>query len=216
MSALKQLVKGVQFAAVLPKFEAAIIGTMPSVYQLLPRPRHKRVITSKKNQPIGDLFDPKLWEELEWGLADPDQDNVLKKLLPNTTDASIRREIALDHQRKCLVRARHFTAAIDRPATPPDGLDLYLFAGDAKSTEAKITVNKKTGRLKVTAYAPGDGTVLRSSALLDERIGGHWQPRLKTPIAWRHSHFLFTDHLGLTADPIFSDNVLYILLESPH
>ena len=63
--------------------------------------------------------------------------------------------------------------------------------------------------------APGDGTVLRTSAVLDERVGGHWQPRLKTPIGWRHVQFLFTDHLGMTADPAFSDNVLYILLEGP-
>jgi hypothetical protein len=27
--------------------------------------------------------------------------------------------------------------------------------------------------------------------------------------------FLFTDHLGLTRDPAFADNVLYLLLEDP-
>ena len=27
--------------------------------------------------------------------------------------------------------------------------------------------------------------------------------------------FLFTDHLGLTADPAFSNNLLYLLLEDP-
>ena len=215
LDSVKQLVEGVQFAPVLPGFEAAIIGTMPAVYQLLPRTRHGQIVDAKKNQPIGDLFDPKLWERLNWGLADPRQDAMLGKLLPDVPDAQTRRQIALDHQRKCLVRARHFTAALDSPASPPDGLDLYLFAGDAKPTESKIAVNKKKNKLKTIAHAPGDGTVLRSSALLDERVGGHWQPRLKTPIEWRHTHFLFTDHLGLTADPAFSDNVLYILLESP-
>jgi hypothetical protein len=27
--------------------------------------------------------------------------------------------------------------------------------------------------------------------------------------------FLFSDHLGLTKDPAFTDNVLYLLLEDP-
>jgi hypothetical protein len=55
--------------------------------------------------------------------------------------------------------------------------------------------------------------VLRSSALLDERVGQPWEPRLRSPIPWTQVHFLFTDHLGLTRDPAFTDNVLFLLLE---
>ena len=55
----------------------------------------------------------------------------------------------------------------------------------------------------------------RASALMDERIGGTWSPRLRTPIVWSGVYFLFTDHLGLTKDPAFTDNVLFILLEAP-
>ena len=69
--------------------------------------------------------------------------------------------------------------------------------------------------MRVTDRAPGDGTVLRSSALLDERVGGTWMPHLVTPIDWSRVTFLFTDHLGLTKDPAFADNVLYMLLEEP-
>jgi len=215
LNAINQLVEGVRFSPVLPEFKAAIIGTMPSVYQLLPRTRHGQVVDRKNDQPIGDLFDPHLWEQLGWGLADPDQDRYLQMLLPDEDDSDSRRRIALDHQRKCMVRARMFTAALDRPAVTPQGLDLYLFAGDAKPTSAKLAVDQITGELEVAEYAPGDGTVLRTSAVLDERVGGHWQPRLNTPISWRGIHFIFADHLGLTADPAFSDNVLYLLLEDP-
>ncbi len=56
---------------------------------------------------------------------------------------------------------------------------------------------------------------MRSSALLDERVGGEWRPAPSTPIAWSGVHFLFTDHIGLTRDPAFADNVLHLLLESP-
>ena len=55
--------------------------------------------------------------------------------------------------------------------------------------------------------------MLRSSALLDERVGQPWEPRLRSPIPWTQVYFLFTDHLGLTRDPAFTDNVLFLLLE---
>jgi hypothetical protein len=52
---------------------------------------------------------------------------------------------------------------------------------------------------------------------MDERYteGAKWSPRLVTPIKWSSVNFLFTDHLGLTKDPAFTDNVLYLLLEAP-
>ena len=57
--------------------------------------------------------------------------------------------------------------------------------------------------------------MLRSSALLDERLDGDWQPTLRSPIPWSDVLFLFEDHLGLTRDPTFTDNLLYWLLEDP-
>ena len=40
-------------------------------------------------------------------------------------------------------------------------------------------------------------------------------PVVKTPVAWSQVHFLFRDHLGITKEPQFADNVLYLLLDSP-
>lgn len=50
---------------------------------------------------------------------------------------------------------------------------------------------------------------------MDERIGSTWQPTLQSPIGWTDTLMLFTNHLGLTKDRIFTDNVLYWLLEDP-
>ena len=73
------------------------------------------------------------------------------------------------------------------------------------------------GTLIPTARVAGDGLVTRHSALMDERLAdrSNWAPRLQSPIKWNSVTFLFTDHLGLTKDPAFTDNVLYLLLESP-
>ena len=51
--------------------------------------------------------------------------------------------------------------------------------------------------------------------LMDERVGDYRTPNLVSPIKWSNVTFLFTDHLGLTKSPAFSDNVLFILLEEP-
>jgi hypothetical protein len=152
---------------------------------------------------------------MNWGLADPEQDRVLEVILPEVPDRDARRRIAIDHQRKCLERARRFAEALDSPAVSPPGLKQYLIAGDSVPTVAVLSVDESTGAVEIAASAPGDGTVLRSSALMDERIGGAWTHSLVSPIRWQNVMFLFTDHLGMTKDPAFTDNVLYLLLEDP-
>jgi len=214
--AVIELVNGADFGAVLPAYPPAVLGTMPSIYQLLPRSRHRPLVSAVRNQPVDvDSMSPETWETFGWGLADPAADRWLSKLLPEERDPARRREIALDHQRKCLARAVRFAAALDQPATPPDPVQLYLFAGDAKQTPQTVAVPSGGGPVTVAAYGPGDGTVVRSSALLDERMGRSFSPELKSPIPWRQVTFLFDDHIGLTRDPAFTDNVLYLLLERP-
>jgi len=41
----------------------------------------------------------------------------------------------------------------------------------------------------------------------------NWEPLLNSPIKWNNVLFIFSDHLGLTKHPMFTDNVLYQLLE---
>ncbi len=215
VKALSELVGGIRFSPLLPSYPPAVRGTRPAVYQLLPRPRHGAVVDANDPAEPLDVFDAGLWERMGWGLADPDQARVLEMLLPEVGDASSRRRIALDHQRRCLERARRLAAALDVPAGPPDGLSLYLVAGDAIATDAVVAVDDSGGGVSVVERRPGDGTVLRSSALMDERVGRTWSPLLVSPIDWRGVFFVFADHLGMTRDPAFSDNVLYLLLEDP-
>jgi hypothetical protein len=76
-------------------------------------------------------------------------------------------------------------------------------------------VDPASGKLRVLEQGPGDGTVLRTSAVLDERVGRSWTPGLDSPIAWSSVTFLFSDHLALTQDLGFTDNLLFRLLDSP-
>ena len=210
---LHTLVNGLHPAPLLSPYPAAVVGTLPAVYQILPRSRHQPLLDIA-GQPIEDIFDPALWEYNEWGLADPDEADMLAMLLPDIPDAEERRQVALDHQRKALIRAKHVTAALDVPATPPMSVRLLLVAGDSMDTMSTLKIDAE-GNLNVVASAPGDGLVLRRSALMDEREEKKLGVRLVSPINWSYVLFLFSDHLGITKDPAFVDNLLYFLLESP-
>lgn len=216
VNGFRQLVEGTQLGPGLPSFEPAILGTMPALYQLLPRGRHGHLVngTNSVNEFL-DPHDPALWQRMGWGLADPDKDHILQILLPDIKDQNERSRIAREYQQKALHRAKAFATALDIPASPPKGLFLNLIAGDAVDTLDVIKVNTENGALEEYKTGPGDGKVLRSSALSDERVGAKIKGRLRTPIDWANVLFLFSDHLGLTKDPVFTDNILYILLEQP-
>jgi hypothetical protein len=186
---------------------------MPSLYEMLPRNRHG-FLQDAQGRPVDDIFDPELWRTNGWGLADTKQDKVLRMLLPEEDSPEKRTQMAFEYLTKVLNRAKLFTAAMDVPARPPESLHLYLVAGDAEDTD-KIARVAKNGKLTVTEKGPGDMVVLRSSALMDERGPDRQTSRLISPIGWQQVFFLFSDHRNITNDPAFTDNLLYILLESP-
>ena len=213
VNALDNLINGKDIGPFLPTYQASIIGSMPSLYQLLTRTRHKLVVDENGNNL--DLFDPKTWKELKLGLMNPNQEDTIAVLLPDVSDPVERREIAYEYLTFSLERAKLFQKVLDVKSSPPENVSLYLIAGDSVPTAHSYTINSKTGLIEKTVMSQGDGTVTRSSALMDEREGSEWKPYVVTPIDWTSVTFIFSDHLGITKDPSFSDNVLFILLEHP-
>ncbi|MEM6411354.1 MAG: hypothetical protein AAF683_07440 [Pseudomonadota bacterium] len=201
---------------VLPRYPTFIMGTFPSIYQLLPRPRQNRVVYDD-GAPVGGIYNGALWDRYEWGLSSKDKETTafLERALPQVSDIAARSEIATAYQTAALARAEAFHQSLDQPADPPPWVDLYLIAGDAIPTPHIVTIDRETGRPQVTELGPGDGSVPRYSALADERISGDWRPFLVSPIEWSDVTFLASSHIGLTTDPAFANNVLYKLLEAP-
>lgn len=220
LESIVQLVQGKGYGP-FATYSPVLLGTFPSGYQMLPRGRHAMVLL--EGEPVEDLFDPELWARLEWGLASPKADEMISWLLPEEEDPTARKRIALDHQRKSLERAGRFIAALDQPAQQPAALQLYLVAGDSVPTPEVMVIHPPASaggapagdELTIVESGPGDGKVLRSSALMDERMGGDWTGRLRSPIEWRTVMFLPHRHLDLTKDPVFTDNLLFWLLEQP-
>ena len=195
----------------IPPFPPALLGTWPTYYQMMPVLSRKSVVYADNPEKTVDIFDINVWMKMKWGLLDPKQDATLKELLPNAKTVADRRKIALDHLKKCLDRAKRFVDAMAVPATPPDDVMLYLVLGNAVKTTRRAKVDPKTGKLTVTEYSAGDGKVTKSSALFDERAGGVWTPQFRSPIKWRGIIQLRAAHMGITTDPAFKDNILFLL-----
>jgi len=210
--ALQQLVKGYDLNPLFPNYRPSILGTMPAIYQLLPRSRHARVVDADSREPI-DLFDPEVWERYGWGLLSESEDDKLRDLLPSVSTREERLAIARDQLEKSLAKAEQFHLAIDSPASPPEGTTISIFVGDSEDTPSVFGVTK-AGKLRLLETAPGDKTVTRDSAVMDERVGSEWRPFLQTPIDWHTVHFLFAEHIELTKTPAFADNILFMLLET--
>ena len=213
IQSLLYLLQGFRVAPATPFFSPAVIGTMPGVYELIPRQRHRVLWTdgdaAKTPQ---DPLELALWDYWDWGLLDESADGVLQTLLPQLDSAEARQAAARDHLRKCLENARRFQESIDRPSRPPAHLRLILFAGDDRPTHAGAAITGHS--LRVDEMVPGDGVVPRYSALLDE--GFAFRPaanRLQSPVGWTAVHFLQNEHIALTEDFAFTDTLLFLLLQ---
>ncbi len=216
LDACMELVDGLQAAKGSHVHHPALVGTFPAYYQMMPLVNFRPVVYADDPEGLPvDIFDPKVWIDMKWGLADPGQDNVLKAMLPGVSTKAERREIALDHLEKCLKRARQFTEAMRVKAEHPNDVAMFLFLGDAVKTARTAAADRETGKLKVIKYESGDGKVLASSARFDERESGEWVPFLVSPIRWDSVTNLKAAHMGITASDDFASNATYALLAFP-
>jgi len=217
LDGFRVLVDGRDFGTpIVPRYTPSILGTFPSLYQLLPRHRARPVVLAGSPDTALDLHDPAVWQRMGWGLAAPGIEADLATLMPGVPAAADRRRFALVLQARLLHRARAFAAAMDRQVAQPPGTELMLVAGDAIQTTERMIANPETGRVTPWRTAAGDGTVLRDSVLLDFRQGQEDRaPFVNSPMGFRRALFLPREHLDITRDATFRNNILFWLLEEP-
>ncbi len=219
IDSLRQLQEGFKPGFLLPRYHKALLGSMASIYQLLPRSRHGVLLDSNKQAAKVDLMDPEVWRQNGWGLMDKKADKMLQWLLPEAKTTEERRDKAYTYLQWCLERARLFHAAMDKKPENPCPSRIYLFASGSRPTLTRALLKKKGDRLlpsfgnSSALLSPGDETVPRYSAVGDEREGKPFQFGLQSNIPWTNKTFLSGDHLGLTMNAEFTDNMLHILLE---
>ncbi|MBN2642645.1 MAG: hypothetical protein JXR78_13410 [Victivallales bacterium] len=212
-----EMVNGLRVEVGTPLMPPGLIATFPSYYQMMPPLSTRSVVYNNAPEDSNvNIFDPQVWIDNKWGLADPKQDKMLKMELPELATAEERRAVALDHLSKCLKRAHQFIRAMQVYATPPEDVALILFQGDAIPTSRQAEVDRKTGVIKVTKQEPGDGKILVTSTLDDLRVGQKlWVPYLVCPIKWTAVYRINAAHMGITSNPVFANNMTFSLVILP-
>ncbi len=211
--AMDNLVNGKTLGPLQPFYPAALLATHVSPWQLFPRARHRRLLEAGTGRAL-DPLDPALWERHRWGLLDPAAEGLRATLMPEVAP-SARLDRARAHQARLLARAARFQAAMDRWAPKPEALEMFLVVGGGFATPASAEVDPATGALALAGREEGDGVVLRASVLLDERQGREGGAALETPLRFDTTLFLPDEHVELTKNPVFGDNLLFWLLEQP-
>ncbi|MEO1776497.1 MAG: hypothetical protein AAFS07_16245 [Pseudomonadota bacterium] len=214
-SAFEALVMGKTFGPLQPFYPPALLGTHHSLYQLMPRDRHNRVrLGGAEGESPGPLYDPETWAANRWGLFDPDADQVLDRALGDPRNGRPRQVRLLDYQARVLSRAEQLHRALDVGGTPPR-MDSYLVVGTGLDTPATVVIDPDSRRIDTLLEEEGDGVVLRASALLTETQGGYAPRRRGRKVRYRTTLLLPGEHVELTSSPVFADNLLYWLGDTP-
>ena len=209
---LLEMRNGLRLVSGSPAYPPALLGTFLSYYEMLPAPE-MGLVREKGTGKAVDLYDLKTWIKYKWGLADPEQDAWLARFLPEIKTAGERREIALDHLQKALIKAKLFREAISSSTDDaPQDVSLWLIAGNSVETNAGLEVDKN-GEITVSERASGDGKITFASSCQDNRAGGVWYPYMVSPIKWKAVYPVPGGHMGIMNSSFFDAILRHILLD---
>ena len=221
-----ELVNGLRLQPGAPLYPAAVIGTFPSYYEMMPFPQFaavRKAIPGKTDEEsiargeAVDLYDLNTWIKYKWGLANPDFDADLQWLLPDVKTAAERRYVALEHLQKCLASAKRIASMLSTPDPKDSDVFQMIFIGDSVPTSSLALADDKGG-LRIVRYDSGDGKVSAVSARADLRNpdrAGAWGPRMESPVCWKGVIHVSGAHMGITLAPDFLHNMRFYLVQFP-
>ncbi|HZI94437.1 MAG TPA: hypothetical protein VFE84_09350 [Patescibacteria group bacterium] len=214
-----------------------VVFTMPAVYQMLP-PKGSQVFADVEGRPLSlDMYDAATWVREGWSAFDPEAQARMRRRLAKAEhrDGGIALEEfnarARDFLARQLLRADLFHQALDAPEPERSDMSYYAFGGDCLNTlKAAIVMNKsgrhqlffdderlrdvkQAGMLDSVLYGPGDGTVLMQSLLaIPDGAEARADRKPEGSVSFRSAFFVCGSHGVLPNDPIFQNNLLYLLL----
>ncbi|QDV23394.1 esterase/lipase family protein [Aureliella helgolandensis] len=216
--ALRDLVNGYQPSILVPFQSPVVLGTMPSVYQLLPGDSQSTLVDAAGQHVNRNLFDPATWEAYQWGIVADEAERSLQQLLPQVADAAERRALARDHLAKCLYRAAQFRHSLEIPGQLPATTELHLFVGDQEKTPSIVQMVPRKCTLKVIAYEAGDDTTTLRSALAARSLPADQQhiSSARCAIPWTTVTRVNASHRELPLAPQFISALIRILRVAPN
>ncbi|MFZ6863615.1 lipase/acyltransferase domain-containing protein [Undibacterium sp. Ji67W] len=209
------------------KISPEVLATMPSGYQLFPHPLVSWLIDANGNTLNDNLFDVATWERYRWSIFNPTiQQRMFKSggAMAGDSLADLQRFFSYR-----LERARRFMWALSTPE-PETPIRYVLFGGDCNMTPARLLLesdgDQLMTRLNPTAIhhpiagvrydelmlEPGDGRVTKPSFLARESLDPSTEQSEDSFIPVAYWFFLCEDHVQLTNNINFQDNLLNVLL----
>lgn len=200
--------------------------TMPSVYQLLPHPAsHWATSPNGENLDI-DIFNPELWQQNQWAIYDPIITSRIIKFAESEAEGEQKITLLQRFFNLQLQRAKAFWLALS-PAYETEHEGYVVMGGSCRETLNRLIVDddaanlltlqkdviKDKGDVKFQQsllFEPGDGQVSKSSL-----IGQVYHPSIHQTFKTVHIKypvFVCEDHLTLTKNITFQDNLLHVLL----
>ncbi len=212
---VNRFVNGFQFNVRTIPIEVLI--TLPSVYQLLPFDQDPWLYNTLGEAVDLNLYDIATWQMYQWGVYNLEVQQQINKYHPGELDTYI------SFFNKQLQRAEKFWQALSVSQKEPFQKFVVL-GGDCQSTtdnlileyvNSQVMLHAKPNQIvnpspeidyRLLMMSPGDGHVTKSS-LLGRTQSESFNIPIKYPI------LLCEDHLKLTKNINFQDNLLHILLQ---
>ncbi len=205
-----------------------VVATCPGTLQLMPHPEITW-LCNMRGEPLDlDVYELDSWRELKWSIfSDQARSRAAHR---HGGGQQGRRYLATleAYLAKHMARGRKFQQVLSRPAQREEPLP-YIFGGDCTPTVARLVVESRGSILRAherpatirkpisgvdyenLINEPGDGVVTRLS-LMGRQPAGDGNTLAELRIA--HSIFLCEEHLRLTGNLSFQDNLLYTLLSA--
>ena len=203
------------------------VATMPSTYQLFPHPLVDWVVNIEGKPLDFDIFDVDFWRRYEWSIFD----HRIQRRMDRHRDTWPQQDVFERWFQKRLERGRRFAWSLMVPAGPVPLIKPLLLGGDCVPTPRRLVFENIGGesiaRLRpeqIVApvpgvdyeslmFAPGDGSVTRSSLLsrqdLSPEVPKHEQESLEPG----QEKFVCAEHDALTSDDELLDALIEYLLE---
>ncbi|MCH8622682.1 alpha/beta fold hydrolase [Undibacterium sp. TS12] len=211
----------------LGRIPPEVLATMPSGYQLFPHPLVSWLIDASGNILQDNLFDVATWQRYRWSLYNPEIQARMQgksELMAGMTLTDLQRFFAYR-----LERARRFMWALSTPE-PETPIRYVLFGGDCSLTPARLMLEKDGDQLltrldpahirnplpgvryEELMLEPGDGRVTKPSLLARETLDPSAEQSEDSFIPIAYWFFLCENHVQLTNNINFQDNLLNVLL----
>ncbi|WP_223787724.1 alpha/beta fold hydrolase [Marinicella meishanensis] len=225
VKSIKRLQRGFDFN--LRNIPVEVQVTMPTVYQLLPHPWHPWAVDDAGETLDLDHFDPLFWQQNQWSIYDPE---VQQRIIRNAEDEGAgqdqvsRLQHFFVHQ---LQRAKLFWLSLS-PAHEIEHEGFIIMGGDCKDTLNHLVVSQDEQGINLLdsvkladphevrkrqhswLFRPGDGQVSKASLL--GQVHDPVTHQTRKTIHIKYPVFVCEDHLRLTQNLTFQDNLLHVLL----